>query len=314
MTAPVQPWRWIRLEIGLAVNGGIQYALFINHPLFWPAVGLSSLLIALLLLWPAPAPAAPPPIEDVRHARYWRSVAEHVNALLPLWAGHVALGREQIDQAASQLTERFDHLLRQIDHAPALPPDAVHPVAAAQDKLENALESLQLPPPLQKRLTPQLEQLKATGHQLQSLARSLIESNRVPTELSAQFAEQIGQWTLQLESLDADIHASCLACRLKQESADAPLNLQATIEEVLIHLQFQDRVNQILSHVQNDIWQLETLLHESLEYRGDDLPEPPDTEAWLSALKASYTTHEQRALHNREHHDKAQGPNDITFF
>lgn len=312
MIAPVQPWRWIRLEIGLAINGAIQYALFIDHPLFWPAVGLSTLLITLLVLWPSSAPAIA--AHDGDQSAYWRSVAAHVYALLPLWAGHVALGREQIDEAALQLTARFDHMLRQLDRPSPPSDDSPHPLAAAQNKLTDALEAMQLPAPLQKQLLPQLQQLKQSGQQLALLAKNLPAGEASPAAAAEQIGEQVGLLLRQLESIDADVHDSCRACQMKLDDPAASQNLQATIEEVLTHLQFQDRVNQILSHVQNDIWQLEAMLHESLNSREDALPEPPDTEAWLTALKNSYTTHEQRALHNRDQNDKTPGASDITFF
>ncbi|WP_146056772.1 hypothetical protein [Chromobacterium alticapitis] len=275
---------------------------------------MSSLLIALLLLWPIPAAAPAPAPEDPQHAGYWHSVAAHVYALLPLWAGHIALGREQIDDAAGQLTIRFDAMLSQLGGSQDPAADPAHPVIAAQGALSDALETLQLPPPLQKRLQPQVQQLKQAGRQLAEMVQNLLGTADSPPSAIEKINEQARQLLRQLESLDGDIHASCHSCKLRMDGAPSSVDLQTTIQEVLIHLQFQDRVSQILSHVQNDIWQLETMLHEALHSGGDALPEPPDTEAWLNALKNSYTTHEQRALHNREHNDKTPGASDITFF
>ncbi|WP_434630109.1 hypothetical protein [Chromobacterium sp. CV08] len=290
MTAPVQPWRWIRLEIGLIVNGGIQYALFIDHPLFWPALGLTTLLILLLLLWPSARPAAATPtpraIEDP--SGYWREVSGHVYALLPLWAGHISLGREQIDDAATQLTARFEGMLRQLAPPPA---EAGEPSPEPQDAPPG-----DGPPDWRQRLP----QLVEAGQRLETLAQS---------EQDGRLAEQAGSLRRQLEELERDVRA---ATPLRLDAAVSG-KLQAAIEDILTQLQFQDRVSQILSHVQNDIWQLETTLHEALHSDGE-LPAPPDTEAWLAALKSSYTTHEQRALHNREHNDKTPGSSDITFF
>lgn len=275
MAAPVQPWRWVRLEIGLIVNGAIQYVLFINSPMFWPSLGLTSALILLLQLWPSRQPSAFHGAQDPGSGPYWQGVAHHVGALLPLWAGHIALGREQIDEAASQLTCRFDSILHHLDQAPT----AFQNHAAT---IGNA------------------EQLRQTQAQLEELASALPE-----TPDGNALRARIQSARQQLANM---------ASPPAVESAPAGgFDLRATVEDILLHLQFQDRVSQILANVQNDIWRLETTLHEALNSQ-DGLPDPPDTQAWLAALKNSYTTHEQRALHNRDKHNKTPGPSDITFF
>ncbi|AXE30670.1 hypothetical protein DK842_12620 [Chromobacterium phragmitis] len=309
MIAPVQPWRWIRLQIGLAVNGGIQYALLVNHPSFWPALGLTSLLIAILLLWPVPVSTSLP--SDTPNgpagADYWRGYASHVYALLPLWAGHIALSREQIDEAAAHLTQRFDSMLRQLGHQPAQD-DSPYPLSSAENRLNDTLNALQQPAALQRKLSDTLQQLRHSSLRLEALSQA---SGDAP--LAEQVMEQSRLLAQQLQSLDQEIGASCHACHLGAPAGQTGFDLAATVEDVLTNLQFQDRVSQILSHVQNDIWQLEAALHEALHSEGE-LPSPPDTDAWLTALKNSYTTHEQRALHNRDGGDKAPGPSDITFF
>ncbi|KUM04669.1 hypothetical protein KIF53_08810 [Chromobacterium subtsugae] len=304
MTAPVQPWRWIRLEIGLVVNGGIQYALFIDHPLFWPALGLTTLLLLLLLLWPRSLPAAsrPPPRDIGSQAQYWRDVAGHVYALLPLWAGHIALGREQIDEAAGRLTGHCDNMLRQLGYQAPEPADAAAEQKTADAPLLGAPSGLSPP---DRMLMPMLKQLQQSALQLEALAQA-----RENSQPDGQIASQVGNLLRQLETLERD---SQPPPGQKRDGNAAGFDLRAAAEDTLTQLQFQDRVNQILSHVQNDIWQLEAMLHEALSSE-DELPAPPDTEAWLSALKSSYTTHEQRALHNRDGGDRPPGPSDITFF
>jgi methyl-accepting chemotaxis protein len=56
------------------------------------------------------------------------------------------------------------------------------------------------------------------------------------------------------------------------------------IEQVLVDLQFQDRVSQILANVENDTRRLAVAIAQ------DELP---DTAAWLSRLESGYTTSEQ---------------------
>ena len=65
--------------------------------------------------------------------------------------------------------------------------------------------------------------------------------------------------------------------------------VERVINQVLVDLQFQDRVSQILSHVSDDV----SKLREAIA-RG----ETPDIRLWLQALERTYTTGEQRAAHH----------------
>ncbi|WP_409457080.1 methyl-accepting chemotaxis protein [Pseudomonas oryzihabitans] len=86
------------------------------------------------------------------------------------------------------------------------------------------------------------------------------------------------------------------------------------IAEVLVALQFQDRVSQMLGHVRDDQARLECLVAErrALAASGQALP-PLDTKAWLAELARTYTMAEQVAVH---HGKRAAAPaeSDITFF
>lgn len=77
------------------------------------------------------------------------------------------------------------------------------------------------------------------------------------------------------------------------------------ISETLVHLQFQDRVNQILQIVAEDMGKFaEWIQHHPSELEVDQ---------WLKELESTYTTEEQHALH---HGDRAGSPSDsdVTFF
>ena len=93
--------------------------------------------------------------------------------------------------------------------------------------------------------------------------------------------------------------------------------IQSEISEVLVELQFQDRISQVLSHVRSDL----DKLNQTLEASGQQLaagltPEPLDTVAWLDALTSTYTMAEQYAVHGGEQL-ALQAPasaTEITFF
>ena len=90
---------------------------------------------------------------------------------------------------------------------------------------------------------------------------------------------------------------------LQQES----IGIRDEITDVLVNLQFQDRVSQILAHVGADM----NKLHEHLSGSPDPALLHPD--AWLAALANTYTTNEQRDIHAGVD-PAAQQASDITFF
>jgi len=75
----------------------------------------------------------------------------------------------------------------------------------------------------------------------------------------------------------------------------------ATIEQILVSLQFHDRVGQILSHVRQDMERLQV-----------EQMDAPETDAWIVRFQAGYSTNEQRGV------SAAGGVNaaadDVTFF
>ena len=74
---------------------------------------------------------------------------------------------------------------------------------------------------------------------------------------------------------------------------------------MLVHLQFQDRVGQILQSVVTDM--------RKFEGHAGEQAASLDVDRWLQELERSYTTLEQQAIHRGEdqagHRDA-----DITFF
>lgn len=104
--------------------------------------------------------------------------------------------------------------------------------------------------------------------------------------------------------------------------ADASLAVRAEsraigeeVSRVLISLQFQDRVSQVLSHIQRDLGKLEQrLAAQERELQAGRPPVPIDAGAWLSELSGTYTTPEQHALHAGGSPPAAAGDSEITFF
>lgn len=86
------------------------------------------------------------------------------------------------------------------------------------------------------------------------------------------------------------------------------------IGEVLIALQFQDRVSQIMTQVRQDMRKLE---HELRVREGEGQTEkdiePIDVDSWLSEFASTYTTPEQHAIHGGKQISRSTDT-DITFF
>jgi len=91
--------------------------------------------------------------------------------------------------------------------------------------------------------------------------------------------------------------------------------IQSEISDVLVALQFQDRVSQMLTHVRTD----QDKLGQTLAASGQHLvtgvkPQPIDTAAWLDALASTYTTQEQYAMHGGGQAQQSSSSTEITFF
>ncbi|UZE21748.1 methyl-accepting chemotaxis protein [Pseudomonas sp. B21-056] len=94
---------------------------------------------------------------------------------------------------------------------------------------------------------------------------------------------------------------------LQQES----FGIRDELTEVLVSLQFQDRVSQILSHVRDNIEDLH--VHMQQASRSPDQAVSIDARQWLARMETTYATDEQR----RNHHGDSgaqQTSQEITFF
>lgn len=94
---------------------------------------------------------------------------------------------------------------------------------------------------------------------------------------------------------------------LRQES----LGIRDEISEVLVALQFQDRVSQILAHVRDNM----SALHRHLQqcrHNQNQLAQI-DAQAWLAEMELTYATDEQRQIHHGVTSSSAK-EQEITFF
>ncbi|MEJ6472705.1 methyl-accepting chemotaxis protein [Pseudoalteromonas piscicida] len=92
--------------------------------------------------------------------------------------------------------------------------------------------------------------------------------------------------------------------------------VQQDVGDVLVGLQFQDRVSQILESIKEDMKRFEQQLeaHKLAHAQGGRV-EPINVAVWLATLSNTYTTVEQAALHRGDEvSSQPQEQSDMTFF
>ncbi|WP_284616808.1 methyl-accepting chemotaxis protein [Aquabacterium humicola] len=109
--------------------------------------------------------------------------------------------------------------------------------------------------------------------------------------------------------------AEALAARSQELQASRAL-MQHEIAEALVHLQFQDRISQVMSHVTENMARLPPLLGQGPErWTSEGRLVPLDAAALLAELERSYAMAEERSAHRGETVAAAPSAADeITFF
>ena len=119
--------------------------------------------------------------------------------------------------------------------------------------------------------------------------RAMKESEAIIGQVLEVFSESVGYLVQTTEQFEQEGKA-----------------VQQRIEQVMVSLQFQDRISQILGHIADD----QTRLQEVVA-TGSKIPAPA---IWLGQLSSTYTTLEQQALHEGKQVHQPDESADITFF
>lgn len=134
---------------------------------------------------------------------------------------------------------------------------------------------------------------------------AIAEQSSQREELAMQQSEQKIEQVLQVFSDSA----GCLV-EAGQQFEREGIAVQRRVEQVLVSLQFQDRISQILGHIAADQARLKQAMQ-------PDSP-VPDVEHWLKQLSSTYTMLEQHDLHYGSASVAAKSSqvnsDDITFF
>ncbi|QJQ03847.1 chemotaxis protein [Herbaspirillum rubrisubalbicans Os34] len=110
-----------------------------------------------------------------------------------------------------------------------------------------------------------------------------------------------------IDQIIADFRQSAMKLSTTVEQLeDEGREVDREVCDILVHLQFQDRISQILDHVQQDIVRLRS----AAEAGPSALPTP---QQWLADLEKTYTTQEQRQVHAGQQGHPAV-PSQVDFF
>ncbi|WP_438971164.1 methyl-accepting chemotaxis protein [Methylophaga sp.] len=78
---------------------------------------------------------------------------------------------------------------------------------------------------------------------------------------------------------------------------DNTASVQQEINNVIVSLQFQDRISQMLTQVSNSLNHLETMINDSANFSEEELEKHFNVSQWLSEMKKTYSMSEQYKNH-----------------
>lgn len=154
-------------------------------------------------------------------------------------------------------------------------------------------------------MTESVNRIHSSISATQSAAESALEEQMAQMTRAEQDLERVLD---KLKTLMHEHNESSIG--LQQKAADT----QRDVEDILVNLQFQDRVSQLLMQVKDSMGKLDNELQHD--------PQSIDLAQWLQTMEGSYAMHEQRQNHThttdtqigastQEREDAAA---DITFF
>ena len=160
-----------------------------------------------------------------------------------------------------------------------------------------------------------------TGKKISDTVETVNQAIAATLQISRQYAAQDEAMVAQSEEIIQHVVGRTQAAALGLAKSSDVLRSETgaigdEIAEVLVALQFQDRVSQILGHVGQDMNKLKERIgeYEAGCTRGD-APASLDARSWLDELSHTYTVPEQLVVHHGGKPAAASaGSDEITFF
>ena len=158
-----------------------------------------------------------------------------------------------------------------------------------------------------------------TGKKISETVETVNQAIAATLQISRQYAQQDEAMLINSEQVIKHVVGRVQVAALGlAESSDGlrreTLSIGEELAEVLVALQFQDRVSQILSHVGQDMGKLKERLVSQEQRRAVGVAsEAIDATAWLAELSHTYTVPEQHVVHSGGA-PSAAAASEITFF
>lgn len=164
-----------------------------------------------------------------------------------------------------------------------------------------------------------------TGSHISETVKNVSEAIKNVSQVSKEFEVKDAQTLVEAEQIVNSVvdkfgHTANEVVQASQQMMNESQHVAQEIDQVLYALQFQDRVSQMLSHVEQDI--------QKLNHKVDDLDGVGSVDEWLRELESTYTMREQNQIHDKRSrstsstHKTVSTPksspsndsDDITFF
>lgn len=157
-----------------------------------------------------------------------------------------------------------------------------------------------------------------TGQHISRTIKAVDEAMEQALSLSRHTADEQQAMVQQSEATAGAIidEFRSVTSAMQAEMQDLQQERQAVqddLNQVLISLQFQDRINQIIEHVSADMARFDEL-SKTVADCGFNEVEMSSAEEWQAQLAASYTMLEQHQIHTGKASTKAAPAQAITFF
>lgn len=154
------------------------------------------------------------------------------------------------------------------------------------------------------------------GKRIQQANAALQKTLDRTTEYAAQDDERLSQSEASIEEVLKQFQQSSERIMRSADSLESESShVQHSVEEVLVSLQFQDRVGQILSHVTADIEKfVRTIQSQQQRLNANQKIELIDVNDWLTSVRKTYTTLEQVDVHHGRHSTQKPNNSDVTLF
>jgi methyl-accepting chemotaxis protein len=155
------------------------------------------------------------------------------------------------------------------------------------------------------------QKVTAVNKAMNKFFQTASDTSKMEEETLREGEDVINRVINHLEERTASLESD--GARLLQVSGD----IQQEVEQVLIDLQFQDRVNQIMEQVAHSIGEFEILVERRGKEREDGQElDTLNIDELLSHMKTGYTTLEQHRAHepDSEVEESATDSGEVTFF